>query len=95
MNKGYTYIISNQLKTVLYIGVTNNLEGRILQHKNEEGCHFSKKYKCKYLLYFEEFEKITDAILLEKNLKRWHRDWKLNLIKSVNPNLEDLSNKWF
>ncbi len=90
MKKGYIYIVSNQLKTVLYIGVTSNLEERIFQHKNDEGCKFSKKYKCKYLLYCEEFENITDAINREKQLKRWHKDWKWNLIKSVNPDLKDL-----
>ena len=90
MKKGYTYIISNQARTVLYIGVTGNLEGRILQHKKDEGCKFSKKYKCKDLLYYEEFENIKDAINREKQLKNWHKEWKWNLVKSINNDLEDL-----
>lgn len=95
MNKGYTYIVTNQLRTVLYIGVTSNLAGRILQHKNDDGCDFTKKYHCRYLVYFEEFEKITEAIAREKQLKRWHREWKVNLIKSTNPKLLDLSKEFW
>jgi putative endonuclease len=91
MKKGYVYIITNYSKTVLYIGVTSNLAGRILQHKNNEGCEFSKKYSCKYLVYYEEFEGMREAIEQEKRLKKWHRDWKFNLIKTTNPELKDLS----
>ncbi len=91
MKKGYVYIITNYSKTVLYIGVTSNLAGRILQHKNNEGCEFSKKYSCKYLGYYEEFEVMHEAIEREKQLKKWHRDWKFNLIKTTNPELKDLS----
>ena len=91
MKKVYVYIITNYSKTVLYIGVTSNLAGRILQHKNNEGCEFSKKYSCKYLVYYEEFEVMHEAIEREKQLKKWHRDWKFNLIKTTNPELKDLS----
>ncbi|MDP2983735.1 MAG: GIY-YIG nuclease family protein [Candidatus Latescibacter sp.] len=54
-----------------------------------------RKYKCKYLVYYEAFDKITDAIDREKQLKNWHRDWKINLIKSANPNMLDLSDEVF
>ena len=91
MKKGYVYIITNYSKTVLYIGVTSNLAGRILQHRNNEGCEFSKKYSCKYLVYYEEFEGMREAIEREKRLKKWHRDWKFNLIKTTNLELKDLS----
>jgi putative endonuclease len=60
-------------------------------HYEGEGSRFTKKYKCKYLIYYETFDMIVDAIAREKQLKNWHRDWKLNLIKKVNPDLLDLS----
>lgn len=87
---GYVYIISNKLRTVLYIGVTANLYVRIYEHKNGEGSVFSKKYHCTDLLYYEFHSRIEDAILREKQLKRWKRAWKEALIKSTNPKLKDL-----
>ncbi len=77
--------------TTLYIGVTNDLSRRIFEHKKEIVKGFTEKYKLKKLLYFEEYKNINEAIGREKQLKNWHRDWKLNLIKKVNPILKDLS----
>jgi putative endonuclease len=92
--QGYVYIMSNQYKTTFYIGVTSNLEARIWQHiNNEGGSAFVKKYKLYDLVYFEYFERITDAIDPEKQLKRWHKDWKINLIKSENPEMKDLKHQ--
>jgi putative endonuclease len=85
--------MSNQYRTTFYIGVTSNLEARVWQHLNGEGSAFVKKYKCYDLIYFEYFERITDAINREKQLKNWHRDWKINLVKSVNPDLKDLKDQ--
>ncbi len=90
MKGGYVYIMSNYTRTTLYIGVTSHLYTRVTQHKNGKGGKFTKNYNCKHLVYFETFERITDAIGREKQLKRWHREWKLNLIKSMNPTLRDL-----
>ena len=95
MLKGYVYIFTNFNKTTHYIGVTNNLARRVNEHYGEEGSKFTKKYKCKYLVYYEEFERIDDAIKREKQLKNWHREWKLSLIKSVNPEMLDLSGELF
>jgi len=67
--QGYVYIMSNQCRTTFYIGVTSNLDGRIWQHINGEGSLFVKKYKLHYLVYYEYFERITDAINREKQLK--------------------------
>lgn len=92
---GYTYIISNKARTVLYVGVTNNIHRRMYEHKNELNDVFSSRYRCYYLLYYESFSDIGEAILREKQLKRWHREWKWNLIKSVNPEVKDLSADWF
>lgn len=87
----YVYILTNFSNTVLYIGVTGNLERRIYEHKNGLLEGFSKKYKVNKLVYFEQGFDINEAIYREKQLKNWHRDWKMNLIKEVNPDLKDLS----
>ncbi|MEK7617088.1 MAG: GIY-YIG nuclease family protein [Patescibacteria group bacterium] len=91
MNSYYVYILTNKNNTTLYIGVTNNLERRIYEHKNELIDGFTKKYKLKKLIYFEECSQVNDALVREKQLKNWHREWKLNLIKNTNPTLRDLS----
>jgi putative endonuclease len=91
--QGYIYVMSNSFRSTLYIGVTSNLEARVWQHINGEGSAFVKKYNLHDLIYFEYFERITDAIDREKQLKRWHRDWKINLIKTTNPNMLDLKGK--
>ncbi|MDR6942008.1 GIY-YIG nuclease family protein [Mucilaginibacter pocheonensis] len=83
-------MMSNTYRTVFYIGVTADLRSRVWQHINGEGSIFVKKYKCHDLIYHEYFERITDAIDREKQLKRWHKDWKINLIKSINPEMKDL-----
>jgi putative endonuclease len=91
----YTYIVSNYARTVFYIGVTNNIQTRVWQHRNNEGGLFTAKYKCRSLLYFEEYSNINDAISREKNLKNWKREWKINLIRKENPELLDLAESWF
>ncbi len=90
-NNYYIYILTNFKNTVLYIGVTNDLDRRILEHKNELIEGFTKKYKLKKLVYFEECSQIEDVIIREKQLKNWHREWKINLIKTTNPDFKDLS----
>ncbi len=89
MSKGYVYILSNIERTTLYIGVTKNLNQRIWQHKQGIGSKFTSKYKLTILLYAEEHQSITDAITREKQLKKWHKEWKWNLIKRENPELID------
>src|ERR1700760_4557082 len=91
--QGHVYIMTNQYRTTFYIGVTSDLEGRIWQHLNGEGSAFVKKYKLYDLVYYEYFERITDAIAREKQLKNWHKDWKINLIKSENPEIKDLKDQ--
>jgi putative endonuclease len=94
MKHGFVYILSNKKRTTLYIGVTSNLERRMLEHKSGTGSIFSSKYKTTDLLYFEQIPGIQDAIDREKQLKNWHKDWKWNLIKEANPNLKDLAANW-
>lgn len=95
MNSGWVYMMSNKNKNVFYVGVTNNLERRVFEHKTGIIEGFTKKYNCKELVYYEEFQNITDAISREKQLKNWHREWKINLIKFLNPDFIDLSIEWF
>lgn len=85
------YIMANTVNTVLYIGVTNNLERRVYEHKHGLADGFTKKYNVKKLVYFESTNDPTVAINREKQLKNWHRDWKLNLIMQQNPTFKDLS----
>jgi putative endonuclease len=91
----YVYILTNDLHSVFYIGVTNNLARRIFEHKNGLANGFTKKYNLKYLIYFEDTRNINDALAREKQLKNWHRNWKINLVKSVNPTFKDLSQSFF
>lgn len=88
----YVYVLTNRTNRVLYIGVTNNLERRIFEHKNKLVEGFTKKYNLDKLIYYEVTNDIQSALEREKQLKNWHRDWKINLIKSFNPMWNDLSN---
>ena len=69
----YVYIMSNKNRNVFYIGVTTNLRERVAQHVSGNGCQFTNKYKCHFLVYYEEFNNIETAIAREKQLKNWNR----------------------
>jgi len=90
MKGGYIYIMSNANRTTLYIGVTSDLKRRVAEHHQGIGAKFTSKYNLTDLLYYEEFGGVQDAIAREKQLKNWKREWKLNLIKVLNPDLKDL-----
>ena len=79
------YILTNKNKTVLYVGVTNNLEKRLYEHITGKYKGFTSKYNCHHLIYFEEFDDINIAIAREKYIKDWSRKKKDRLINSVNP----------
>ena len=88
---GCVYIITNQHQTVLYTGVTSDLRGRIYKHKTKKYVgSFSANYNCDKLIYYETFGRIEDAIAREKQLKKWNRAWKDELIKKINPEWKDL-----
>ena len=89
--KGYVYFMTNKYNNVLYVGVTGNLLLRVAEHKAKINKGFTYKYNCNKLVYFEEFEVITDAIAREKQIKNWKREWKNDLICKDNPNWNDLS----
>ncbi|WP_231176329.1 GIY-YIG nuclease family protein [Candidatus Absconditicoccus praedator] len=84
----------SSISGVLYIGMTNNLERRVYEHKNELLEGFTKKYKCKKLVYYESGTNINEIIAREKQLKKWNRRKKLNLIRTMNEKFVDLSNDW-
>jgi len=86
----YIYILASEKNGTLYIWVTNNLIRRIYEHKNFLVEWFTKKYWIKNLVYFEKFDDIRNAIEREKNIKKWNRSWKINLIEKENPRWSDL-----
>jgi putative endonuclease len=90
----YLYILSNKYNGTLYIGVTNDLERRMFEHKNKLIEGFTKKYGLNKLMYFEVYQYVNDAMKREKNLKKWKREWKIKLIEEENPNWSDLSKSW-
>jgi|SRR3989344_6458932 len=91
--KYFVYILTNKSNT-LYIGVTNNLQKRHWEHRNKLVEGFSKKYNLDRLIYYESYTDIEEAIRREKQVKGWLRKKKINLIKSINPNFEDLGKKY-
>ncbi|NLP59154.1 GIY-YIG nuclease family protein [Lutibacter sp. B1] len=94
MKKSYVYFMTNKNNTVIYIGVTSNLIKRVYQHKTKGFKGFTLKYNCTKLVYFEEFEDIKKAIEREKQLKSGNRKRKEELIQSLNPKWNDLSDGW-
>ncbi|MEK7070926.1 MAG: GIY-YIG nuclease family protein [Patescibacteria group bacterium] len=86
----FIYIIASKKNGTLYIGVTSNLAKRIYLHKEKLIVGFTEKYDVDRLVYVESYEFIKDAIKREKQLKKWKRQWKIDLIEKKNPNWEDL-----
>ena len=83
--------MTNYNETTFYIGVTGDLQKRIWEHKNKIVDGFTKKYNVDKLVYYELTDNVETALNREKQLKRWHRQWKINLIKEINPEFKDLS----
>jgi len=87
----YVYILTNKSNKVLYIGVTNDLERRMYEHKNKMVDGFTKKYNLNKLVYFEGTTDVRSVLEREKQLKNWHRSWKINLVNEFNSEWKDLS----
>jgi len=91
MREYFVYILANRKNGTLYIGVTNDLERRVSEHKHHLIKGFTYKYDIIKLVYFEETGDINVALQREKNLKKWNRKWKLELIEKDNPEWKDLA----
>jgi putative endonuclease len=95
MNGGYLYILSNKNRTVLYVGVALNIKERIWEHKSRIRKGFTAKYNCTDLVYYQSYFDMDEAMAWEKRIKRWKREWKINLIKKMNPEMIDLAKDWY
>lgn len=87
---GWVYIMASGAHGTLYIGVTADLARRVTQHREGKGSEFCRKYGVKTLVYGEHHPDIRDAIVREKAMKKWNRQWKLRLIRKTNPDWRDL-----
>jgi len=90
----FVYLLTNWNNSVMYIGVTNDLQRRVYEHQNKLVKGFSSKYNLNKLVYFESTRDVTVAIDREKQIKRWRRDKKNQLVDQENPDWEDLSLSW-
>ena len=90
MKDSYVYILASQYNGTLYIGMSSNLVKRVWEHKNKVVSGFTAKYKVDKLVYYEIFNDIQLAAAREKRLKEWKRQWKIELIQSMNPAWQDL-----
>jgi len=95
MNNSYfVYILASKRNGTLYTGVTRDLERRIREHKHGSFDGFTKRYGVHKLVHYERYELISEALQREKNIKKWNRVWKLNLIEKDNPEWKDLAEEW-
>lgn len=95
MKHWYVYIMASKPNGVIYIGVTDNLDERVKEHKLKVyPKSFTAKYNCDKLVYFEKFENGEKASIREVQFKKWKRDWKIKLIEEMNPSWSDLSMNW-
>jgi putative endonuclease len=92
MKAYYIYILASKRNGTLYIGVTNDIVRRVYEHKNSLIAGFTSKYSVNTLVYCEQFDDIESAIQREKQIKKWNRRWKLELIERANPDWRDLYN---
>ena len=95
MSRAYVYILASYKNGTLYIGVTNNLHERLIEHRTSaKPDSFTSQYSVFRLVHFETFDNIDAAIRREKRLKKWNRQWKIDLIESQNPNWQELVLSW-
>jgi len=95
MKNYYVYLLTNWNNKVMYVGMTNNLERRMYEHKNKLINGFTKKYNINKLVHFEQTSDVNAAISREKEIKKWRREKKDNLVLSSNPEWNDLSDEWY
>ncbi|MGE5213492.1 MAG: GIY-YIG nuclease family protein [Nitrospirota bacterium] len=90
----WVYILANKHQTTLYIGITNNVQRRLYQHRCGEVEGFAKRYHLNRLVWVEHFRNVNDAIACEQKLKGWRRSRKIALVEQTNPRWLDLSDDW-
>lgn len=95
MKNYYVYILASSKNGTLYVGFTSDLERRVFEHKNNVIDGFTKKYRVHDLVYYEVTEDSTSGIAREKQLKKWDRAWKVDLIEKCNPSWKDLAKELF
>jgi len=95
IHKYYVYILASKRNGTIYIGMTNDLQRRVYEHKTGTIKGFTNKYGVFILVYFDEFKQVEQAIQRENNMKKWKRSWKLKLIEEDNPNWNDLAKDWY
>jgi len=86
----FVYILASQKNGTLYVGMTNDLAGRVISHRDGVGSKFTAQHRVARLVWYDVFENVWDAITVEKRLKRWRRAWKIRLIEDMNPDWMDL-----
>ncbi len=90
MRAYYVYLLTNVKRNVMYVGITNNLENRVFEHRKGEGGDFTRRYRVNTLVYAEEYQYVEDAISREKQIKGWSRSKKNALVETANPTWRDL-----
>src|SRR5439155_25241057 len=91
----FVYILASEAWGTLYVGVTNDIERRVFEHKQGIVEGFTQNYGVKMLVYYEEHASITEAIHRDKRLKKWPRAWKVNLSRTDNPDWQELASDWY
>ena len=91
----YVYILASKIRGTLYIGMTNDLQRRVYEHKSGIIKGFTQKYGVNKLMYFESFQNVYQAIDREKQLKNWNRQWKIDLFEKENKKWQDLASDWY
>jgi len=94
MKTYYVYILASSRNGTLYIGFTDDLERRVAEHKSKNVEGFTSKYNVTLLVYYETYASSYDAFRRERQLKKWKRDWKIELIEKNNPDWDDLAEGW-
>ncbi len=89
------YILASKKNGTLYIGMTNNIERRVFEHKNKLVKGFTSKYDITILVYYKTYSVVLEAIKMEKQMKKWNRQWKIDLIETGNPEWNDLAADWY
>jgi putative endonuclease len=90
MKYSFVYILTNRARTVFYTGFTSDLSRRMEEHRSGKGSAFCRKYHVRELVFYELHIEMIGAIRREKQIKRWNKEWKLNLIRKNNPQIKDL-----